>query len=187
MVPMSTKDDWARVRPRNFVMRPMEITPTIGQKSSSKKKKTLRDAMRALRTTTAHTASTSARQLNEHLLELGLAHTYVADGPSFGEELAEQIRQALLGVVHGALRPAVLAGTAQHPRCLGEPRRRRRLHAQRDDVPEAEAAFELRGGAGVEDAAGLDEGHLVTQLLGLAHVVGGQHDGHAALASQRAD
>src|SRR6266446_9088534 len=70
LVPISTKDACSGVRWRNRVMRPMESTPTIGQKRSSKKKNTLREAMSALRTTTAQTASSSARQLNEHLLEL---------------------------------------------------------------------------------------------------------------------
>src|SRR3989454_1408558 len=50
MVPISTKDACSGVRWRNRVMRPMESTPTIGQKRSSKKKNTLREAMSALRT-----------------------------------------------------------------------------------------------------------------------------------------
>src|SRR5207302_1300422 len=77
MVPISTKDACSGVRWRNRVMRPMESTPTIGQKRSSKKKNTLREAMSALRTTTAQTASSSARQLNEHLLQLRLPHQLV--------------------------------------------------------------------------------------------------------------
>ena len=44
------------VSSRKRVMSPMESTPTTGQKSSSKKKNTLRMPMRALRTTTAHAA-----------------------------------------------------------------------------------------------------------------------------------
>src|SRR5262245_46213868 len=77
IAPIATSHVRAGVRPRNREMSPSETTPTIGQKSSSKKKKTLREAMSALRTTTAHTASRSPRKLNEHLLELGLAHTHV--------------------------------------------------------------------------------------------------------------
>src|SRR2546427_819588 len=91
IVPMRTNDACAGVIPRNFVMSPMETTPTIGQKSSSKKKNTLRDAISALRTTTAHTARRSARQLNEHLLQLGLAHAHVAHGHALGEQLPQQV------------------------------------------------------------------------------------------------
>src|SRR6185369_6026206 len=120
MVPMSTNDACAGVRPRNLDMRPIEITPTMGQKSSSKKKNTLREAISALRTTTAHTASRSARQLNEHLLELRLAHAHVAHGHALGEQLPKQIGQALLGVVHRTLRPAVGGRAAQHTRRLAQ-------------------------------------------------------------------
>src|SRR5688500_11509013 len=112
---MSTKEPCAGVSSRNFVMKPIEITPTTGQKSSSKKKNTLRDAMRALRTTTAHTASPSARQLNEDLLQVGLADLHVAHDHTVGRELSQQDRQALLDVVDGALDPAVGVGRhAQH-------------------------------------------------------------------------
>src|SRR5919109_2861295 len=108
-------------------MKPMETTPTIGQKSSSKKKKTLREAMMALRTTTAHTASHSARQLNEDLLELGLADLHVAHDHAVAHELAQQDGQALLHVVDGALEPAVaVRGDTQDAVGVGEPRDRRR-------------------------------------------------------------
>src|SRR5688572_20947074 len=107
MVPISTNEPWAGVSSRNLVMKPIEITPTIGQKSSSKKKNTLRDAIRALRTTTAQTASPSARQLNEHLLELRLAHLDVSHHDAVVDQLAQQHGQALLHVVHRALDPPV--------------------------------------------------------------------------------
>src|SRR2546430_7842002 len=85
-VPIRTNDACSGVRWRNRVMRPMDSTPTIGQKRSSKKKNTLREAMSALRTTTAQTASSSARQLTEHLLELRLPHPDVPhhDAPRLG-------------------------------------------------------------------------------------------------------
>src|SRR5882724_4320728 len=187
IVPISTNDACAGVRPRNFVMSPMESTPTMGQNSSSKKKKTLREAMRALRTTTAHTARRSARQLNEDLLQLRLAHAHVAHGHALGEQLPQQVGQPLLGVVHRALRPAVVRRAAQHARGLRQPRRRRRLQPQRDHVAEADAPLQLVGRAGVQDPARLDEGHLVAQLLGLAHVVRRQQNRHAALAAQGRD
>src|SRR5258708_30134985 len=127
MVPIRTNEVCAGVIPRNRVMSQMEITPTIGQNSSSKKKNTLRDAMSALRTTTAHTASRSARQLNEHLLQLRLAYAHVADRHALREQLPQQIGQALLGVVHRTLRPAVGRPPAQHAPRLSAPPRRRAL------------------------------------------------------------
>src|SRR5258708_23365215 len=105
MVPIRTNEACAGVIPRNLVMSPMEITPTIGQNSSSKKKNTLRDAISALRTTTAHTASRSARQLNEHLLQLRLPHAHVADRHALREPLPQQIWQTLLRLVHPSLPP----------------------------------------------------------------------------------
>src|SRR5438046_10453031 len=112
MVPIRTNEACAGVIPRNRVMSPMEITPTIGQNRSSKKKKTLRDAISALRTTTAHTASASARQLNEDLLELGLAHADVAHRHALGLQPTEQVGQPLFRFVHRALRPPIVRRAA---------------------------------------------------------------------------
>src|SRR5438309_940174 len=126
----------ASARLPKSVMRALTNTPTIH--ALRKQPNTLRDAISALRTTTAHTASRSARQLNEHLLQLRLAHAHVADGHALGEQLPQQIGQALLGVVHRTLRPAVGGRAAQHARRLSEPRRRRRLQSQRDHVAEAD-------------------------------------------------
>src|SRR6266566_3062717 len=102
MVPSSTKAvaSWRSSRKR--VMSPMETTPTIGQNSSSKKKNTLRVAISRLRMANAQTATASARQLNENLLQLGLPHL-----EEVFVELTQQIGQPLLGVVHGALDPSV--------------------------------------------------------------------------------
>src|SRR5207249_2100762 len=74
IVPTSTNDACACVSSRNRDIRPIDSTPTIGQKSSSKKKNTLRAPMRAFRSVTAQTASSSLRQRTDDLLELGLAH-----------------------------------------------------------------------------------------------------------------
>src|SRR5688500_9410464 len=109
MVPTRTNDVCATVSPRKRVMSPMESTPTMGQKSSSKKKNTLREAMSVLRITTAHTASASPRQLNEHLLQLRLPHLHVAHDHAVVVQLAQEIGQPLLGAVHHALHPAVRA------------------------------------------------------------------------------
>src|SRR5213596_453587 len=105
-------------------MRPMESTPTIGQKRSSKKKNTLREAMSALRTTTAQTASSSARQLNEHVLQLRLPHAHVPHRDALSGERTEKVGQTLLGPVHGALDPPVHRSTAEHARRFGARARR---------------------------------------------------------------
>src|SRR5437667_9349421 len=88
-VPTSTNAPCSGVRPRKRVIRPMDSTPTMGQKSSSKKKNTLRTPMRAFRSITAQTASSSLRQLNEDLLELRLANLQVTDDDALGVKRAE--------------------------------------------------------------------------------------------------
>src|SRR5215470_724288 len=113
MVPTSTNVPCSGVSPRKRVMSPMDSTPTTGQNRSSKKKKTLRIPMSALRTTTAHAARTSARQFNEHLLQLRLAHLEVAHLDAFGLERTQELGDSLLGVVHRALDPAVGLHAAQ--------------------------------------------------------------------------
>src|SRR5947208_9086618 len=125
MVPSSTKAvaSWRSSRKR--VMSPMETTPTIGQNSSSKKKNTLRVAIRRLRMANAQTATASARQLNENLLQLGLPHLDALHGSALGQELTQQIGQPLLGVVHGALDPSVPLRATHHPRRAPPPGRPR--------------------------------------------------------------
>src|SRR3990172_8760661 len=107
IVPTSTNDACSGLRRRKRVMRPMESTPTIGQNSSSKKKNTLRDAMSAFRTSTASTPRSSARQFNEDVLQVRLADLDVPHHHALGVERAQELRQALLRLVHGALHPAV--------------------------------------------------------------------------------
>src|SRR2546427_12737623 len=121
MVPTSTNDAWASVSSRNRDIRPMERTPTIGQKGSSKKKNTLREPMSAFRSVTAHTARSSFRQLNEDLLELGLPHLDVTAHDPVVVERAQQLREPLLGFVHGALDAAVGLDAPEDARRLGEP------------------------------------------------------------------
>src|SRR5215470_8964869 len=106
MVPSSTKAVASRPRARNRDISPMETTPTIGQNSSSKKKNTLRLAITRLRMANAQVATSSARQLNEHFLQLGRLHLHVRDRAPLGVELTQQLGQALLRVVDGALHPA---------------------------------------------------------------------------------
>src|SRR3990167_128418 len=172
IVPTSTNEACSGVSRRNRVMSPMESTPTIGQNRSSKKKNTLREAMSAFRTSTASTARSSARQLNEDLLQLGLADLHVPHHHAPGAERAQQLGQALPGRVHRALREAAHSHAAEHARRLGQPRHVRRVEPQRDDFSQTDLALELAGGPAREDPPLLDERDLVAELLGLAHVVG---------------
>src|SRR4030095_5122096 len=61
------------------------------------------------------------------------------------------------------------------------------VQAQRDHVAQADLALERVGRAVGQDPAGLDEPDLVTQLLGLAHVVRGEDDRHSPLAPECSD
>src|SRR6267142_1807334 len=137
MVPTSTNEAWASVSSRNRDIRPMDRTPTMGQKRSSKKKNTLRAPIRAFRSVTAQTARSSFRQLNEDLLELGLPHLHVPDDDPLVVERAQQLRQPLLGLVHRALDPAVDLDAAEDAGRLGEPRHDRRIEAERDHLAQA--------------------------------------------------
>src|SRR5690349_3285972 len=125
MVPMSTKAVSGESRRRKRVMRPMDSTPTTGQKRSSKRKNTLRDAMTRLRKAKAQMATSSARQLNEHLLQLRLAHLHVADHDPLRVQLAEDLGQSLLSRVDGGLDPSPAPlRHAQRPLDVGEERAR---------------------------------------------------------------
>src|SRR6266436_5453937 len=190
MVPISTNEVWARSSSRKRAINPIDSNPTTGKNSNSKKKNTLREAMSRLRVAKAHTAissacngsarprAPSARQLNEHLLQLGLAHPHVADDHALREERAQQLGQPLLGVVHRALDAAPVRDAAEHSGRLGEPGGAG-IEAKRDDVADGDLALEVAGRPAGQDEPGLDERDLVAELLGLAHVVGGEHDGHA--------
>src|SRR5207245_11270352 len=114
IVPTSTHDACAWVSSRNRDIRPIDSTPTMGQKSSSKKKNTLRAPMRAFRSVTAQTASSSLRQLNEDLLELRLANLQVTDDDALGVKRAEELRQPLLGLAHRARDPPAGPRPPQH-------------------------------------------------------------------------
>src|SRR5207302_4628213 len=182
-VPTSTNDACSAVSPRKRVISPIDSTPTIGQNSSSKKKKTFRMPMSALRTTTAQAASSSARQFNEDLLQLGLAHLEIPDLHALGQQRAQELGHALLGGVHRALDPAAGLASAQHPGHLAEPRRPW-LQPQRDHVTEADLTLERLGRAVGQDPPALDEADLVAQLVGFPHVVRGEHDRHPLLATE---
>src|SRR5438094_257563 len=172
-VPTSTKAPCSGVSPRKRVMSPIESTPTTAQNTSSKKKNTLRMPMTVLRAITAHAATSSARQFNEDLLQLGLVHLEIAHLDALLDERPQQLRHPLLGIVHRALDPAVGLGAAQDTGGLVQPRRSR-LQLERHHVAEPDLALEGVGGAAGQDSPGLDEADLVAQLLGLAHVVRGE-------------
>src|SRR2546426_39472 len=142
IVPSSTKAVASLRSSRKRVMRPMDTTPTIGQKSSSKKKKTFRVAISRLRTAKAQIATASARQLNEDLLQLGLLHLHALDLTPLGVQLAQQLGQPLLGVVHRASDPAVVVGAPEHAWRVTQPRRRW-LHPKGDYVAEADLTLEV--------------------------------------------
>src|ERR1700752_4640614 len=95
IVPMSTNDVWAWSSSRNCAITPIDSTPTNGQKTSSKKKKRLRDAITKVLTAKAQTATSSARQrssagqLNEDLLQLRLADADVTHDDPLGEDRAQ--------------------------------------------------------------------------------------------------
>ncbi len=73
------------------------------------------------------------------------------------------------------------------PGALGQPRHARRIELERDDLAEADLALQLARGAARQDAPGLDEGDLVAELVGLAHVVRRQHDRDPLLAAEPRD
>src|SRR5919201_1320158 len=144
-VPTSTKAPCSGVRLRKRVMRPIESTPTTGQNTSSKKKNTLRMPMTALRAMTAHAATSSARQLNEDLLQLWLVHLQVAHLDTVLGERPQQLRHPLVGIVHRALDPAVGLGAAEDTGGLAQPGRPR-LKLEGHHVAESDLALEpLRG------------------------------------------
>src|SRR5688500_17328053 len=90
---------------RKRPIRPICTTPSTGQNSSSASMNTFRVASWKLRTAKAQAAtssirhagaSVSARELNEHLLEIRFADLDVAHGHAIGLQRAQQLRQSLL-------------------------------------------------------------------------------------------
>src|SRR5436190_7723718 len=188
-------------RARKRVRRPWESMATPGQNVSSKTKNMLRRAMITLRwanaqvrTTSTNQVSgsrslttTSARELNEDLLELGIVHLAVADQHPLVVKPAQDLRKPL---VHGVYRDVDVFPPRvrlENARQLGQPLRHRGIEAQRDDVPYPDLPLELVRCPLREDAPGLDEGDLVAELLGLTHVVRGQNDGRPLLPPEGGD
>src|SRR5262245_15196834 len=93
------------VRSRKRVRRPWDSMATPGQNVSSNTKNTLRLAMMTLRYAKAAVRTHSSRaalasELNEHLLELGLAHLAVAHDHALLVQPPQDLRQPLVGGVH---------------------------------------------------------------------------------------
>src|SRR5262245_50323182 len=130
MVPERMKAVSASLRVRKRDMSPMDKRPTTGQNASSKRKKTLRDAMRRLRRAKAQTATASARQFNEHLLQLGLSHLEIAHHGPLLVEHPQEFREALLRRVHRALEPSVALHAPQHAGQLPQDGEVKRIEAQ---------------------------------------------------------
>src|SRR5262245_1542791 len=180
------------VRSRKRVRSPCESIATPGQKVSSNRKNTLRRAMMMLRWANAHVRTPSARtelasELNEDVLELGLVHLAVADQHALLGEPAQHLGQPLVGGVHRDLDVVAADMELEDAGQLAEPCRRWRVQAQGDHLADPDLALEGVGAALREDPPALDEGDLVAQLLGLAHVVRGEDDRGAALAAQLGD
>src|SRR3990170_728461 len=177
MVPTRRNAVISGVSSRKRVISPMERTPTLGQKASSKTKKTLRAAINTLRLAKAYTRPASLRQLNEDLLQVGLVHIHVPDHDALLVEPVQDLRKPLVGRIHRQLHPPVLDHTAENAGQLRQAISRGGIQAQGDHVPDPDLPFE-----GVRRAAGgnlavLDEGDLVAKLLRLAHVMGREQDG----------
>src|SRR4030095_9127037 len=102
MVPVSARAASASFNVRKRDMRPMDSTPTTGQKASSNTKKIFREAINKLRRAKAQMATSSPRQLNDPPLQLRLPHLEVTDDRPLLVEQAKQFGQPLLRRVHGA-------------------------------------------------------------------------------------
>src|ERR671919_290930 len=134
MIPMSTNDVAPGSRARNRVSRPMLRTLTTGQKSSSKTRKTLREAINKFRRANAHTAISSACQLNEDLLEVGLPDLDVTHDHALLVQGPQQLGQPLVGLIDRAGQAPLALAAAEHARELGEPGEPRRIEPQGDHV-----------------------------------------------------
>src|SRR6266545_7290737 len=186
---------------RKRVKRPWESIATPGQNVSSKTKNTFRRAMITLRWANAQVRTTStnhvsggrsltrrsSRELNEDLLELGLVHLAVADQHSLLVEPAQDLREPLVHGVHRAVDMLATRVCLENARQPDQPLRHRGVEPERDNVADADLALEFVRGPLRHDAPGLDEGDLVAELFGLAHVVRRQDDGRAPLAPERRD
>src|SRR5262252_4096386 len=96
------------VRSRKRVSNPCESIATPGQNVSSKRKKTFRRAMIRSRSANASmrvhpSRSASARELNEHLLQLGLRDLTVPHQHGALVQPSQDLRQALFRCVDRAL------------------------------------------------------------------------------------
>src|SRR5262249_11339191 len=136
MVPTRMNDVIAGVRSRKRVRRPCDSMATPGQNVSSNTKNTLRRAMTRLRWAKAHARthspwSASARELNEHLLEVGLLDLAVAHEHRALVQPPEHVGQPLVDRVHRALDALALDLDPEDAREVGEPGRHRGIEPER--------------------------------------------------------
>src|SRR3970040_162477 len=172
MVPTRRKAVISGPRSGKRVTSPMERPPTVGQNASSKTKKTFRAAINTLRLAKAYTRPISLRQLNEHLLQVGLVHIHVPDHDALLVEPAQDLGKPLGGRIHRQLHPSVLEHAAENAGQLCQSLARGRVQAEGDHVADLDLPLEGVGRATRGDLAVLDEGDLVAELLRLAHVMG---------------
>src|SRR5262249_34927191 len=158
------------VRSRKRVSRPWESMATPGQKVSSNTKNTLRRAMMRLRWANAHVRthsarSASARELNEDLLELGLADLTVPHQHRLVMEPSDQLRQPLLSGAHRTFHPLAPHLESQDAGQLTQPFGNGGIQAERDHLADPDLALERIRAALGENSPGLDERDGVAELL----------------------
>src|SRR3989304_81643 len=134
MVPIRRNAVISGVSSRKRVISPRESTPTDGQKASSKTKKTFRAAINTLRLAKAYTRPISLRQLNEHLLQVGLVHIHAPDHDALLVEPGQDLRKPLVGRIHRDLDPSVLEHTTENAGQLCQALARGRGPAEGDHV-----------------------------------------------------
>src|SRR3990172_11436255 len=170
MVPTRRNAVISGVSARKRVTSPMESTPTVGKKASSKTKKTFRAAINKLRLAKAYTRPISLRQLNEHLLQVGLVHIHVPDHDALLVEPVQDLRKPLVGRIHRQLHPSVLEHAAENAGQLCQSLARGRVQLEGDHVADLDLPLEGVGCPARGDFPVLDEGELVAEFLRLAHV-----------------
>src|SRR6266511_1450755 len=165
---------------------------TPGQNVSSKTKNTFRRAMMTLRwakaQVLAHSArSPSARELNEHLLQVRLPHPTVTHQHGSLVEPPEDLRQPLLRRVHRALDALAAHPELEDAGQLAQPLGHDRVQPELDHLADPDLTLQLIGRPLSQDPPRLDEGDGVAQLLGLAHVMRGEDDRGGLLPPELCD
>ena len=186
---------------RKRVSRPWESMATPGQNVSSKTKKTFRRAMMRLRWANAQvaplaTSSPDARSVEQHFSARAQRRPPPARARAPGSRApARPARAASAGSRATASPPRPpCTRRARRARCNcstpgSSASRSAPAGSRRSAITSPMRIWRFSSSARPprEDPPGLDEGDLVAQLLGLAHVVGRQDDRGAPLAAERGD